>query len=92
MLIHKRKVPLLDESTSVLEVEPEKFVQTAIDNIVSGDGTTITIANRLSAIQNAHLIVLLKVAMLSSRKPMGELPELKGDYLALVRQQSAHAN
>jgi ABC-type multidrug transport system fused ATPase/permease subunit len=60
-LIIKPKVLLLDEATSALDSDSERPVQEALDNILEESGrTTITIARRLSTIQNADLVCIVK--------------------------------
>ena len=92
-LIRKPKALLLDKAISVLEFEHEKFVQTAINNIISeGHDITITTAHRLSALQNTDLIYAIKSSRIIVQETHEELLKLKGEYAALVRQRSAHAN
>ncbi|KAI9310815.1 P-loop containing nucleoside triphosphate hydrolase protein [Dichotomocladium elegans] len=84
---------LLDEATSALDSESEKFVQEAIDNIVSvGGRTTITIAHRLSSIQNADCICVVVGGKIVESDTRWELLELNGQYATLVRQQSLNAD
>ncbi len=53
---------IFDEATSALDTKNEREVQKAIDSIKKGLGqvTTIVIAHRLTTIQNADTIVVLK--------------------------------
>jgi ABC-type multidrug transport system fused ATPase/permease subunit len=92
-LIRKPKILLLDEATSALDSESEKLVQAAIDNIIEEGGrTTITIAHRLSTVQNADLICVVKNGRVIEQGTHWDLLKLNGTYSELVHQQSLNAH
>ncbi|XP_045464597.1 ATP-dependent translocase ABCB1 [Harmonia axyridis] len=85
-LIKNPKVLLLDEATSALDTESEKVVQEALDKAREGR-TCITIAHRLTTIQDADVICLVnkgKVAELGSHE---ELMQSRGLYYQLYSLQ-----
>jgi ATP-binding cassette subfamily B (MDR/TAP) protein 1 len=91
-LIRKPAVLLLDEATSALDSDSEKVVQTALDNIIEKNNrTTITIAHRLSTVQNADFIYVIKDGIVAEQGTHWQLLELNGIYKGLVIEQSLAA-
>ena len=80
---------ILDEATSSLDAESEKWVKKAIDNLMEGR-TTFVIAHRLSTIRNADKIVVLEDGRVSNIGRHEELMERAGLYRELCAMQFEH--
>ncbi|KAJ1664697.1 hypothetical protein IW140_003973 [Coemansia sp. RSA 1813] len=86
-LIRKPKLLLLDEATAALDSRSEKVVQKVLDK-ASKERTTLTVAHRLSTIQDCDTILVFKNGRIVERGTHDELLAIKGHYSMLVQQQS----
>ncbi len=78
---------ILDEATSALDSATEKLVQSAI-NKMQQNRTTIIIAHRLTTIQNADRIIVLKNGEIIEQGTHSELIKNAGEYSKLHQQQT----
>jgi len=79
LILQDPDIIILDEYTSALDSESEKYIQEAINNI-SKDRTVIVIAHRLATIKEADEIILLD----------GGLVVERGQFSTLMRNQESH--
>ena len=80
-------VLILDEATSSLDTESEKLVQNALFNVMK-DRTTVVIAHRLSTVQHADEIIVLKKGEIVERGTHAKLILLNGVYKRLQQLQA----
>jgi subfamily B ATP-binding cassette protein MsbA len=57
-ILRNSPILILDEATSSLDTESEKFVRDALENLLK-DRTSLIIAHRLSTIQHADIIIVI---------------------------------
>nr|CAD7462520.1 unnamed protein product [Timema tahoe] len=85
-LIRNPRVLILDEATSALDTESEKVVQKALERAKEGR-TCITIAHRLSTVQDADIICVLNNGKVAEQGSHSQLLEQKGVYHKLYSLQ-----
>ncbi len=79
---------VLDEATSHLDTISEQAVRAALDALMV-DRTTIVVAHRLSTIQAADLILVLRDGQVVESGNHAQLLAQRGAYARLVEQQMA---
>ena len=85
-LLKDAPILILDEATSALDSESENQIQQAIDNLKIGK-TTIVIAHRLSTVENAENIIVLKNGEIVENGSHEELMRLENSYYDLYKNQ-----
>ena len=87
-LIRTIPILLLDEATANIDSHTEKQIQASIENI-RGSKTIVSIAHRLSTVQDANEIVYIEYGKIKEKGSFNELIELKGAFYNLwIRQKS----
>ena len=79
----------LDEATSSIDTRTEIRIQKAFDTMMKGR-TSFIVAHRLSTIQEADLILVMKDGHIVEQGRHQELLEKQGFYSQLYRSQFAH--
>ena len=86
-VIRRPKILLLDEATSALDSENEQLVQEALDRFRVGR-TCITIAHRLSTVQSADWIIVMRDGKQVESGSHQSLCLDDGLYASLVKKQN----
>ena len=87
-LLQNPEILILDEATSSLDTVSEKYVQAAIEKL-SCDRTTLVIAHRLSTVQKANKIAVIKEGQVVEMGSHKELLAKGGEYTKLYSVQFA---
>ncbi|MFC4355475.1 ABC transporter ATP-binding protein [Chryseomicrobium palamuruense] len=83
-VIRNPRILLLDEATSSLDTESERLVQEALQHIMK-DRTTLIIAHRLSTVQHANQLIVIRERGVRGAGTHRELVETNPYYQELVR-------
>ena len=87
-LIRKTPILLLDEATANIDSHTEKQIKASIENI-RGSKTIVSIAHRLSTVQDANKIVYLEYGKIIEKGSFEELINLKGAFYNLWSNQQS---
>ena len=79
----------LDEATSSIDTRTELQIQKAFDTMMKGR-TSFVVAHRLSTIQEADLILVMRDGQIVEKGKHEELLKKRGFYAELYRSQFAH--
>ena len=85
-LLKNAPVLILDEATSALDSESERQIQDALEMLMVGR-TTLVIAHRLSTVENADRIIVLKKGVVVEQGGHKELIAKGGVYSSLYQMQ-----
>lgn len=88
-LLKDAPIILLDEATASLDPENEIYIQQAILELVKSK-TVVVIAHKLSTIQRANQIIVLKEGKIAEKGTHSELLDKKGIYRSMwdIQQQA----
>lgn len=86
-ILRQSPIIILDEATASVDVQTEKQIQQAINNM-AGKRTIIAIAHRLSTIRNADMILVIHEGMIKEQGTHEELLSQNGIYAKMLNAQS----
>ncbi|KPN18758.1 ABC transporter ATP-binding protein [Arthrobacter sp. Edens01] len=86
-ILRNPPVLVLDEATSALDNTTEAQVQLALEQLSAGR-TTLTIAHRLSTVQNADQVVVLDAGQIVERGTPAELAAANGPFARLAARRA----
>ncbi len=88
IVLAKPDMLILDEATSSIDTRTEAAIQQAMENLMEGH-TSFIVAHRLSTIQKADQILVMKDGMIIERGRHDELLAANGFYSRLYQSQFA---
>ena len=86
VILHQPRILILDEATSSLDTESERYVQAALQPLMRGR-TTMVIAHRLSTIMSADVIYVVDQGKILESGTHDDLLSNNGLYARLYREQ-----
>ena len=86
-ILRKSPIIILDEATASVDVQTEKQIQKAIQNL-SGQRTVVAIAHRLSTIRDADMILVIHEGRIAEQGTHEELLERRGLYFKMHEAQN----
>ena len=81
------RILILDEATSSLDTESEKYIQQSLQKLMQGR-TTFVIAHRLSTIRQADQILVIEKGRIAERGTHDQLIAREGRYFQLYTYQA----
>jgi len=85
-LLKDAPILILDEATSALDTKSEKYIQTALEELMQ-DRTTFVIAHRLSTVEKVDRIIVLADGRVVESGTHQQLIDQDGEYALLHRLQ-----
>lgn len=86
-ILRQAPIIILDEATASVDVETERQIQEAINNM-AGKRTIIAIAHRLSTIKNADLILVIHEGEIKEQGTHAQLIQKNGLYARMLKAQT----
>jgi len=83
----KPSILILDDTTSAVDMETEKYIQEQLDSL-DFECTKLIIAQRISSVKKADCILLIKDGRIIERGTHAELLALRGEYFDLWKIQT----
>jgi ABC-type transport system involved in Fe-S cluster assembly fused permease/ATPase subunit len=90
-MLKNPRIILLDEATSMIDMETEQHIQEAFQQLAK-DRTMFIVAHRLSTIMNADMILVIKEGRIIERGSHEELLDIQGKYYRMWSRQSKPAD
>ena len=87
IMLRNPHLVILDEATSSVDTETEKYIQEALDQLMKGR-TVVVIAHRLSTVRHAHNIVCLDRGSIIEQGCHEDLSRMGGQYANLWQIQA----